>query len=1015
MQTQTVPRQESMPTALSAGECGRDDVVESSSNHEPMCVLESRVYRGPNPYGYRPVVRLKLALGTLEDYPTSRLGNFSERLLQIIPTLQQHGCSVGKPGGFVQRLDRGTWLAHVAEHIAIELQCLAATPVTYGKTRGTGERGQYNVVYSFLEERVGLLAGWLALRLINHLLPPHLQGIQDLEKLLPDDTLPLVDPATPFDYQRELEALIRRAERLALGPTTQSLVDEARRRGIPAIRLDEYSLVQLGYGKYQQRIRASVTSHTSHLALETAGNKALTTRLLDDAGIPTPRGTKVRSVDEAVTVAKKIGYPVVVKPLDTSHGRGVSLNLTDEEQVRWAYDQAAKYRTSVLVEKYLHGHDYRILVINKKLIAAAQRVPAHVKGDGRHSIGELIEITNRDPRRGIGHEKVLTRITIDAQAERLLEAASYTLETVLPKGEIFYLRATGNMSTGGTAVDVTDVMHPDNVEIAVRAAQIIGLDVAGIDMISPDITKSLCETGGGICEVNAGPGFRMHLQPSEGKPRNVARPVIDMLFPDNVPARIPMVAITGTNGKTTTSRMVAHILKTNGLRVGLTTSTGIYIDDELLQSGDTTGPKSARMVLRDPTVEAAVLETARGGILREGLGFDRCDVGAVLNISADHLGLKGVETLEDLANIKSLVVEVVQKNGYSVLNADDPLTTGMSRRAGGQLVYFSMHGGSDAPEHLREHIGQGGLAVVLQPGLKGDMITIYDKEKYLPLMWAREIPATLGGKATVNVANALAAAAIAYAMQVPTETIKQGLSTFVTSYEQSPGRMNIYDKLPFRVIMDYAHNPAAMEHMADLVAKLRAEHKRVIAVLAGTGDRRDEDIELLGKLVGSIADELILKEDERRGRRVGETSALLKRGALAAGLSEENITDWMPEPKAVETALRHAHPGDLVLVFASKPSLVWQQITNWPTSGDAPKSQQNGNINPQAGKAISEVVASLNGTATNGSSPTSSDHQGTLKSIVGANGDGTPRPSEAPAAVLTQETTSDTDGAVGDD
>lgn len=924
---------------------------EAPINRDPICVQESRVYRGPNPYGYRPVVRIKLALGQLENYPTDKLDGFSDRLLELIPTLQEHGCCYGEAGGFVRRLRRGTWLAHVAEHVAIELQCLAATPVTYGKTRGTGDSGVYNVVYSYLEERVGLLAGWLALRLINHLLPPELQGIEGLEQLLPSNTAPLVEPETPFDFQAELEALIRRAQRLALGPTTQSLVSEACNRGIPTIRLDDQSFVQLGYGKFQKRIRASVTSETSHLGLQTAGDKLLTARMLEDAGIPAPKSILTRSADDAVTAARRLGYPVVTKPLDGNHGRGVSLNLIDDDQVRWGFEQAAKHGSSVLVERYLTGNDYRVLVVNNKVVAAAHRVPAHVVGDGRHTITELIDIVNSDPNRGFGHEKVLTRITVNAHAQRLLEIAGYTLETVLPDGEVCLLQATGNMSTGGTAIDCTDEMHPDNKELAVRAAQVIGLDVAGIDVISPDITRSLCETGGGFVEVNAGPGFRMHLQPSEGKPRNVAAPVIDMLFPPGAPSRIPVVAITGTNGKTTTSRIVAHVLQQHGLRTGLTTSTGIYVNGELLQSGDTTGPKSARMVLRDPTVEAAVLETARGGILREGLGFQRCDVGAVLNISADHLGLKGVETLEDLAEVKSLVVEVVQPDGYSVLNADDPLTTKMAQRAGGQIVYFTMKGGADSPKHVREHIAKGGIAVALQHGLRGEMVTIYHGDEYIPLLWTHEIPISLGGAAQANVKNVVAATAIAYSLQIPVDTIRAALRSFLPSFESNPGRLNFHDVGGVRVLMDYAHNPAGLELMADLVAKMRPQHQRVWGVISGTGDRRDEDLIRVGELMGGMVDELILKEDERRGRKPGETSALVRQGALSAGLSAEHIQGWFLEPKAVETALSSAREGDLVLVFASKINDVWRQITSFEPGKRSSATHGRG------GEAPEEVTA----------------------------------------------------------
>jgi cyanophycin synthetase len=893
-----------------------------------MRVLETRVYRGPNMYGYRPVIRFKLDLQELERYPTSQLGDFVDRLLEYIPTLHEHTCSYGEPGGFVRRLRDGTWLGHVAEHIALELQCLAGTPVTYGKTRGAGEgEGVYYVVYSYIEEQVGLAAGRLSLRLINHLLPSHLQGVQGLDLLLPREAAPDNEDDETFDFEAELESLIRLADRLALGPTTSSLVAEARRRGIPAIRLDERSLVQLGYGKYQQRIRASVTSRTSNIAVETASDKELTNQLLHDVGLPVPRHRLVRSADDAVAAAERLGYPVVTKPLDVSHGRGVSINLQNAEQVRWGYEQAAEYRSYVLVEQFLEGYDYRVLVINDQVVAVAQRVPAHVVGDGEHTVAELVELTNQDPRRGIGHEKVLTRITINEQAERLLEKTDYTVDTVLAPGEIFYLRSTANISTGGTAIDRTSEIHYDNIEIARRAARVVGLDIAGIDIITPDISQSLREIGGGIVEVNAGPGFRMHLQPSEGTPRNVAKPVIDMLFPLGTQSRIPTVAITGTNGKTTTARLVAHILKMHGMRTGLTTTDGIYIDGQLYLRGDMTGPWSARMVFKDPTIEAAVLETARGGIVREGLGFDACDVGAVLNVQADHLGLRGIETLEDLAKVKSLVVEVVRKQGTSVLNADDPLVADMWKRAGGKIAYFSMHGGEDGPEHLREHIAEGGVAVVVQAGVKGEMIAIYHDEHYIPLLWTHLIPATLEGKARFNVANALAATAIAYVMDIPVETIRQALRTFATSFFQTPGRLNVFDEHPFRVIMDYGHNPAALEQMADLVAKMRPGYKRVIGVLSGPGDRRDQDLRQLGEIAARMFDELIIKQDNKlRGRQSGETVALIREGAFQGGMREEQITAVLRELAAVDAALKRAERGDLVVIFADQVTPVWKHI-----------------------------------------------------------------------------------------
>jgi cyanophycin synthetase len=888
-----------------------------------MRVLETRVYRGPNPYGYRPVIRMTMDLEELEAYPSGELPDFNDRLIALIPTLHDHGCSYGVPGGFIRRLreeneegKQGTWLGHVVEHVALEIQCLAGTPVTYGKTRSVpGRAGIYHVIYSFAEEQVGLDAGELAIKLVRSLLSPNMPS-----------ALPAEERAA-FDYTRELEALIERAQEIALGPTTASLVEEAHRRDIPAIRLDTYSLVQLGWGKYQQRIRASVTGQTSNIAVETASDKELTIKLLGDVGIPVPRHIVVKSADEAAEAAEKLGYPLVTKPLDVSHGRGVSIRLTSADEVRKGYEVASPYTKTVLVETFLEGKDYRVLVIGGKVVAVAERVPAHVVGDGEHTIAELIEIVNSDPRRGIGHEKVLTRIKIGHQAERLLAQAGYTLGSVLPQGQAFYLASTANLSTGGTAIDRTAEIHYETREIARRAALVIGLDIAGIDIITPDISQPLREVGGGIVEVNAGPGFRMHLQPSEGQPRNVAKPVIATLFPPGTPARIPLVALTGTNGKTTTARMVAHILKMNGERVGLTTTDGIYIDGQLYMKGDMTGPWSARVVLKDPTVDSAVLETARGGILREGLGFDRCDVGAVLNVTSDHLGLRGVETIEQLAEIKRLIVEVVRDDGASVLNADDELTVRMAEKAEGKIVYFSMHGGESASDLVKQHIADGGTAVVLQPGVRGEMLAIYDDEQYIPLLWTHLIPATLEGKARHNVANALAAAAICYARGVSVENIRQGLRTFATSFYLTPGRLNVFDEHPFRVIVDYAHNPAAVEALSDLVQRLRPNYRRVLGVVAAPGDRRDQDIREVGAIAGRTFDLLVLKEDnDRRGRKQGTIAALLHDAAREAGMRPDRMITVLDELEAVRHALSLAEPDDLVVVCADEITTVWKEV-----------------------------------------------------------------------------------------
>jgi cyanophycin synthetase len=871
-----------------------------------MKVVETRVYRGPNLYGYRPVIRLTLDLEELEEYPSNLLGDFVDKLLENIPSLHEHTCSYGERGGFVKRLREGTWMGHILEHCSLELQCLSGTPVTYGKCRGAGKPGLYYVIYSYEEEQVGLKASDIIFDLLCSILPKELPSAHH----------------EPFDFEYEKERLTKMAQDMALGPSTRSLVDEAKKRDIPYIRLNNQSLVQFGHGVHQKRIQATVTSETRHIAVEIAQDKELTNALLRDVGIPVPQSILVRTERGAADAARKVGYPCVLKPFNLSHGRGVMLNLHNEEQVRDAFRKVSELTSYMLVETFLRGNDHRVLIINGALVAVAERVPGHVIGDGVHTIRELIDITNQDPRRGLGHEKVLTKIVIDHQAERLLDEAGKTLSTVLAKGERCFLRSTGNLSTGGTAIDRTDQIHQDNIDIAMRAAKVVGLDVAGIDFITPDISKSVREVGGGIVEVNAAPGFRMHVAPTEGKPRNVAAPVMDMLFPTGAPSRIPIVTITGTNGKTTTSRMVAHILKMSGRRVGLTTTDGIYIDGERYLKGDMTGPWSARVVLRDPTIEAAVLETARGGILREGLGFGRADVGCVLNVTADHLGLRGIDTIEDLAFVKRLVLEVVRDDGNSVMNADDPLVAAMAEFAEGRHIYFSMN---PQNELVREHVRKGGIAAVVEEGMNGQMLTLYQGERHIPLLWSHLIPATLEGKALFNVQNALAASAVAYSMGVSLENIRQGLRTFDNSFFQTPGRCNIFDQHPFKVVVDYAHNPAAMRAMSDLVMRLKKT--RTIGVIAAPGDRRDQDIVELAKIAAKTFDKIIIKEDaDSRGRKSGEVAAIIKQALLDSGRSVEDIEVVLSEAEAATYAMSKGVRDDLLVIFADDIPNVWKQV-----------------------------------------------------------------------------------------
>jgi cyanophycin synthetase len=912
-----------------------------------MKITERRVYVGPSLYAHFPVIRLTVDLGDLEKWPTGKISGFSDKLLSALPSLDQHHCSYDAPGGFVRRLreGEGTWLGHVFEHVAIELQCQTGSKVSFGKTRGTGEPGWYHVIYEYEEERVGLAAADLAHQLLEQLLP---------DKLRTADVLP-----PDFDLRAEIRSLIRYAEDRALGPSTFSLVHAAEERDIPWLRLNDRSLIQFGQGKHQKRIQATITSSTSHIAVELASDKEETNRLLGDLGLPVPRQRLVRNEKEAVRAAEKLGYPVVCKPLDANHGRGVTTDVRDEAQVRIAFEKAREHSRSVIVETFLEGLDHRMLVIGGELVAVAKRVPGHVIGDGKHTIVELVDIVNKDPRRGIGHEKVLTRIELDAEAERMMARRGYTADTVPPKGDTVMLRGTGNLSTGGTAIDLTDVTHPDNREVARRAARAIGLDVVGVDFITPDITKSHREVGGGICEVNAAPGFRMHVAPTEGTPRDVGKLVVDMLFPPGTPASIPIAAVTGTNGKTTTARMLAHIHKMNGRTVGLTTTDGVYVDGERTVSGDMTGPTASRMVLCDPIVDCAVLETARGGLLRAGLGYRHCNVGAVLNVSSDHLGLKGIDTLEQLAQLKRIVVEVARD--VAVLNADDSLCLRMADHTkAARIAYVTMN-----PRHelVRQHIRAGGLAIACEDGINGQMITLYDRGAHMPLLWTHLIPATLEGRALHNVENAMFAAIMAYAMGVKVENIRQGLRTFDTTYFQAPGRLNVFDELPFKVILDYGHNPAAVQAMANLVAKLEVTGKKIV-VMTAPGDRKDEDMREMCRIASKCFDHIILRQDDdTRGRGPLEVPKLMEKALLDLGVSRDAVEIVADEVKAVDQALRMAQKDDLVLVFADKINRCWKQITKFKDDGVAvsrrnlpPSSTMLLDVEPEATKLDGAIL-----------------------------------------------------------
>ena len=871
-----------------------------------MEIRQTRVYRGPSTWARVPVIDLLLDLGEFEHHPSNVIPDFNARLVAAVPTLASHGCSFGQPGGFLRRLETGTWLGHVVEHVALELQILAGNQVARGKTRAAGETGVYHVVYQYRHEDVGLAAGRVAVDLVKHLAA---------------ETEP--DPVRVASLLTEVGPV---AETVGFGPSTGAIVAEAERHRIPVSRPDPaLGFVILGQGASQRRIWATVTAGTGLVAAYVAADKGLTNRLLRDAGVPTPAEVVVVDEGMALEAAGELGYPVVVKPIDGNHGRGVSLDVADAGAVRVAFAVAlaASKGGKVVVQRQVVGSDFRALVVGGKVVAVAERVPAHVTGDGVQTVRELVERANADPRRGEGHGRPLTRIQTGEGATGYLTRQGLSWDDVPGRGQRVGLARTANLSTGGTAIDRTDAIHPNNVALARDAAQVVGLDVAGVDIVTTDITRPLAADGGAVVEVNAAPGFRMHTHPSEGEPRPVARAVVEALFPSGSSGRVPIVAVTGTNGKTTTTRMVAHLLRAAGHRVGLTTTDGTYLDDRLLMAGDNAGPASARAILRHPGVDAAALEVARGGILREGLGFDRCDVAIVTNVSADHLGLGGVETLEDLARVKEVVPAATLSTGASVLNVDDPLVAGMVRYARGEVVYFGADAGNGT---LRGHLRSGGRAALLRETPRGDMLCLIRAEHEDELMLASAIPATFGGLLRVNAMNALAAAAAAWALGIPVATIREGLSRFGAGFDSTPGRFNLLDVEGRHVLIDYAHNVAALEAVGDFVRRFPAP--RSVAMLAIPGDRSNEDTTALGRVAGGIFDGIVIREAANtRGRPRGESAHLLREAVLAAGLPPHEVRVVLDEVEAAHATVDHAGPGDLAVIFVTRPAVIWEEMS----------------------------------------------------------------------------------------
>ncbi len=883
-------------------------------------------YSGRNIFSHKPVVKMIVDLGGLAEKTTKEIEGFNDKLLSLFPGLYTHHCSPGYSGGFVERLREGTLVSHVTEHLALELQCIMGYDVYYGKTRVIEEPYLYGIVYEYINSSCAQEFGYAAAETVFALASGQTVAIDAI-----------------------LERLYKIAYDTDMGPSTQAIYDEARRRNIPVRRLGENSLLQLGYGCNMRFIQASLPDATSTIAVDLAKNKQLAKELLREQRIPVPEGGIAESEEAAVVVAEQLGYPVVVKPFDANQGRGVTANIGDENQLRMAYQLASLYTKRIIIEKYIRGRDYRILVVGGRVAAVAERKPPILVGDGVHTIAELVEQENHNPQRGNGHTKSLTKIELDEVAREYLARAEYRINDIPPCGETIRLRENGNLSTGGSARDCTAEIHPGNKALAVKAAKIIGLEVAGVDVVIDNISRRLTPQNGAIIEVNAAPGLRMHLNPTQGESKNVAADILDHMYPMGTNPSVPIVAITGTNGKTTVTRMIRHVLSLTGKKVGMTCSSGTYVGEECISQGDHTGPVSAQSLLYDQELEAAVLETARGGIIRKGLGYDLADVGVIVNISDDHLGMDGINTLQDLAFVKALVVEAVKPDGYAVLNADDPMTEYIIPRVKCGMVLFSQ---SRNNLKLRAHINQGLPAVIIE----NDAICLYNRNKKITVIGVDEIPITFGGKAVCNIENSLAAAAGLFALGIGEHTVRLGLMSFKPDPVANAGRFNLFDLGDFRVLLDYGHNLSGYQCVSQFIRSLEAE--RLVGVIGMPGDRKDSAIFEVGKLSGQVFARIFIKEDEDlRGRDPGEVAGLLRQGALSAGAAPDQVEIMLSETEALRTAIDEARTGDLIVVFYEDFEAVYGLIRGYTDAAGAIAFLPGANLNqPEVAKVTAGYI-----------------------------------------------------------
>ncbi len=880
-----------------------------------MEIKDLYFFAGRNIYSHRPVMKLRLDPGQWHSFQTNESPLFVERLIKLLPGLADHYCSRGRPGGFLERLVEGTYLGHVVEHTCLELQQQAGVGTDYGKTI-TAKDGLFDILCEYRCKESAEILAHAAVLTISSLLA----GKE-------------ADPSDAVHLATRLAA-----EHLP-GPSTASILAAARKRQIPVWHMSEgTSLYRLGSGKYQRRISASISDATACIAVDIAADKQLTKKLLEEHGLPVPCGKVVLTKDESLEVARSVGYPVVIKPDNGNQGKGVSLNIASDAEVEIAYATAAQYSCRIMVEKFLPGRHYRLLVVNNALVAAAERIPAHVTGNSQNTVSQLIVQANSDPLRGEGHEKPMTRIIVDDITQTVLSKQGLAMDSIPDSGRHVMLRESANLSTGGIACDVTDEVHPMQAEMAVRAVEIIGLDIGGVDMVMEDISLPPQQQCGGIIEVNTAPGLRMHLFPSRGQKRDVGKKIVEMLFPPDTPCRVPLFSVTGTNGKTTTTRMLDYALRKHGLLTGMCCTDGVYINGTKVRPGDFTGPSGAGNVLAHPQVEAAVLETARGGIVRRGLGYDRADVAVITNIRADHLGQDDIETMDDLLHVKSLVAEAVYPSGKVVLNADDSYVYDLAARTRPEIIYTSTQNGNII---VRRHLGNDGRAIFIQRG------TIIAAQGYRAVIVgrARDFAVTIGGKAHHQLENLLQALAACWGHGIAPRQAGIYLRKFAATPDDNPGRANLFELGYCRVLIDYGHNADGIARTGELARKLRP--KKAIAVVGVPGDRSDELILDAGKAAGAYFDHLFIKEDDDlRGRKPGEVAALLTKGAASTGFDRQRITIAGSEIEAVRRSLGNASEGELVVIFYEKLERVLGELVKLPAAATAAGKKEHVSASP---------------------------------------------------------------------